>query len=65
MSLADEYPEGLCPDCDLPIPIDVDDGEDCEVCGHVFQCPQPCTDVPCEDCLDQGRIACLPDVARI
>lgn len=30
------YPNGLCPDCDDPIPKNAKEGDECENCGHVF-----------------------------
>ncbi len=27
---------GECPDCEEDIPLDVEEGEECENCGHVF-----------------------------
>jgi hypothetical protein len=30
------YEDGICPDCDNEIPDDVEEGEACAVCGHVF-----------------------------
>jgi len=36
MSVKDYYDDGLCPDCQLPIPDDAVDEQSCENCGHVF-----------------------------
>jgi len=30
------YPDGRCPDCGLLIDDDVEDGDECSNCGHVF-----------------------------
>jgi hypothetical protein len=35
-TIKDSYEDGECPDCCLPIPNDVSEGEECESCGHVF-----------------------------
>lgn len=32
----DSYEDGLCPDCQDEIPDDVQDGDSCKNCGHVF-----------------------------
>jgi hypothetical protein len=32
----DSYDGGMCPDCDEPIPDDVNEGDSCKNCGHVF-----------------------------
>lgn len=34
--IADVYPEGLCPDCNTPIPDDAYSEDSCANCGHVF-----------------------------
>ena len=34
--MADEYPEGRCPDCGEEINPEADEGDECENCGHVF-----------------------------
>jgi hypothetical protein len=30
------YEDGICPDCGIDIPDDVEEGEGCKNCGHVF-----------------------------
>jgi len=30
------YTDGICPDCNLPIPEDAENGSECVNCGHVF-----------------------------
>jgi hypothetical protein len=32
----ESYPDGLCPDCQEPIPDDVAEGESCANCDHAF-----------------------------
>lgn len=32
--------EGVCPDCQTELPIDVQEGEECVNCGHVFWLPK-------------------------
>lgn len=41
MSMRDNYIDGTCPDCDMLIPEDAENGSECVVCGHVFweYCP--------------------------
>jgi hypothetical protein len=35
------YIDGVCPDCNLPIPEDAENGSECVNCGHVFwECTQ-------------------------
>jgi hypothetical protein len=34
--IVDSYEGGLCPDCSELIPQDVEEGEECANCGHVF-----------------------------
>ena len=36
MSIKDNYPDGICPDCSLDIPSDAIEGSECVNCGHVF-----------------------------
>ena len=35
-NIIDAYVDGLCPDCQNPIPDDIVEGGECENCGHVF-----------------------------
>jgi len=35
-SVKESYEGGLCPDCGADIPNEVEDGDACENCGHVF-----------------------------
>jgi Zn finger protein HypA/HybF involved in hydrogenase expression len=35
-AIIDSYPKGKCPDCQKKIPADVQEGESCKNCGHVF-----------------------------
>ncbi len=35
-NMKDEYPEGKCPDCFEQIPEDMNDGDKCPNCGHIF-----------------------------
>jgi hypothetical protein len=64
MLLADEYPDGLCPDCDLSVPVGAIDGQDCDVGGQAFGLPASCTNAPCEECLNLKRLACLPEIGE-
>lgn len=41
--IIDAY-DGFCPDCSDDIPSDVQDGQACENCGHVFCLPQDTDD---------------------
>lgn len=34
--IQDAYVDGVCPDCQEPIPDTVVEGEGCKNCGHVF-----------------------------
>ncbi len=36
ITIKDNYPEGVCPDCKALIPDDAVDGTECKNCGHVF-----------------------------
>lgn len=40
----DSYENGECPDCGDEIPLDVEDGQSCDNCGHVFCHPKPTDD---------------------
>jgi Zn finger protein HypA/HybF involved in hydrogenase expression len=35
-NVADEYPEGRCPDCNEEIDPHAVEGDECSNCGHVF-----------------------------
>ena len=35
-AVRDSYEDGECPDCGLPIPENVVDGESCQNCSHIF-----------------------------
>lgn len=34
--IQDSYPNKECPDCGEPIPEDLQEGQDCRNCGHIF-----------------------------
>lgn len=42
--IKESYTNGVCPDCDSEIPDDVNDGDSCESCNHVFTDERPCDD---------------------
>jgi len=51
------YDDGLCPDCNLEIPDDVVEGQECQNCGHVFN-----EEMPCErEIEDDGTWTCIYD----
>lgn len=35
-SIKNSYPNGICPDCNEPINDDVENGDECPNCGHVY-----------------------------
>lgn len=35
-AIKNSYPNGVCPDCGDEIPDDVESGQECANCGHVF-----------------------------
>jgi hypothetical protein len=41
-TIISEYDDGLCPDCEIPIVKDIEEGEACENCGHVFWLVSSC-----------------------
>lgn len=43
-AVKDSYPDGICADCGEDIPDEVEDGQACENCGHVF-----CAEMPVDD----------------
>lgn len=40
-AIKESYPDGICPDCGETIPDNVQDGEQCANCDHVFCGPRP------------------------
>jgi hypothetical protein len=44
LKLLDMYYDGICPDCDTPIPTDAVEGDSCSNCGHVWTYQRPCDD---------------------
>ena len=51
------YDDGECPDCNLEIPDDVEEGQACINCGHVFNEEMPCERQREED----GTWSCIYD----
>ena len=41
----DSYEDCECPDCQDDIPLDVEEGDECENCGHVFSSERPNDDI--------------------
>lgn len=42
--------EGRCPDCFDDIPVDMEEGGECENCGHVFYLKREC---PTQEYIDE------------
>ena len=41
MTISEEYESGLCPDCNLSIPNNAVEGDECINCGHVWWNTKP------------------------
>jgi len=56
MKPKDDYKDGECPDCGTPIGDDVEFGESCPNCGHVFNGPnENClSGMACPECKSKG-----------